>query len=833
MHKIILLFTLVFCFFPVAVQAQQVQTGEEITIDPNNPREYQIGGISVTGTENINENVVIMVSQLTVGQEITIPGEDITNAIEQLWRQRLFEDVSIGIISVQDDVVFLEIELKERPRLSSYEFIGAKKSDEDEIKERLNLTRGDVVTDNLLYRAQTVIEDYYQEEGYMTPEVEIRQKVDTARTNQLILEFEIDRGRRTRIREVNIYGNEVLSDWKIKRLMEDTRERSLLFLFSSSKLVEEDFRKDKQRIIERYNELGKRDARIVKDSVYFVDDNRIEIDLHIEEGPTYYFRDINWVGNTVYSDEDLNEILQISSGDEYNQTKLEQNLSMNMEQGDVSSLYLDIGYLFFNLDPVEVAVENDSIDLEIRIHEGEQARINRVSVTGNTRTNDHVIMREIRTRPGQLFSRSAIIRSQREIIQLGYFDQESIEVNPIPNPQDNTVDIEYILEETSSDQIELSGGWGANRIIGTVGISFNNFSTRNFFDRDAWRPLPTGDGQTLSLRAQTYGRGYISYSASFVEPWLGGEKPNALSVSFYQTTHRRNLARSDPNYGYYSILGASVGLAKRLTLPDDYFYLRQSANYQHYDILNSPIRFIFDNGQSHNLSYNVEFGRNSKDADLFPRSGSEVSLSLQLTPPYTLVTGENLKDADPQDKYRWLEYHKWKMKTDYFTPIVGDLIVAAKIRYGFLGFYNSDIGYPPFERFYLGGDGLTGWEIDGREVIAMRGYENYSLTPTDAQGEFIGANAYSKYSVELRYPVSLNPMATIYALAFVEGGNAFSDLRSFNPFDIKRSAGVGVRVFLPMFGLLGIDYGYGFDDIPGRPNSSGGQFHFSIGQDIN
>ncbi|MFP4064849.1 MAG: outer membrane protein assembly factor BamA [Bacteroidales bacterium] len=833
MHKIILLFTLVFCFFPVAIQAQQVQTGEEITIDPNNPREYQIGGISVTGTENINENVVIMVSQLTVGQEITIPGEDITNAIEQLWRQRLFEDVSIGIISVQDDVVFLEIELKERPRLSSYEFIGAKKSDEDEIKERLNLTRGDVVTDNLLYRAQTVIEDYYQEEGYMTPEVEIRQKVDTARTNQLILEFEIDRGRRTRIREVNIYGNEVLSDWKIKRLMEDTRERSLLFLFSSSKLVEEDFRKDKQRIIERYNELGKRDARIVKDSVYFVDDNRIEIDLHIEEGPTYYFRDINWVGNTVYSDEDLNEILQISSGDEYNQTKLEQNLSMNMEQGDVSSLYLDIGYLFFNLDPVEVAVENDSIDLEIRIHEGEQARINRVSVTGNTRTNDHVIMREIRTRPGQLFSRSAIIRSQREIIQLGYFDQESIEVNPIPNPQDNTVDIEYILEETSSDQIELSGGWGANRIIGTVGISFNNFSTRNFFDRDAWRPLPTGDGQTLSLRAQTYGRGYISYSASFVEPWLGGEKPNALSVSFYQTTHRRNLARSDPNYGYYSILGASVGLAKRLTLPDDYFYLRQSANYQHYDILNSPIRFIFDNGQSHNLSYNVEFGRNSKDADLFPRSGSEVSLSLQLTPPYTLVTGENLKDADPQDKYRWLEYHKWKMKTDYFTPIVGDLIVAAKIRYGFLGFYNSDIGYPPFERFYLGGDGLTGWEIDGREVIAMRGYENYSLTPTDAQGEFIGANAYSKYSVELRYPVSLNPMATIYALAFVEGGNAFSDLRSFNPFDIKRSAGVGVRVFLPMFGLLGIDYGYGFDDIPGRPNSSGGQFHFSIGQDIN
>ena len=833
MHRVILLFALIFCLFPVTVHAQQVQTGDEITIDPNNPREYQIGGISVTGTENINDNVVLMVSQLTVGQQIMIPGEDITNAIEHLWRQRLFEDVSIGITSVHDDVVFLEIELRERPRLSRYEFIGSRSSDEDKIKERLNLTRGDVVTDNLLYRAKTVIEEYYQEEGYMTPEIEVRQKVDTARTNHLILEFEIDRGRRTRIREVNIYGNEVLSDWRIKRIMEDTRERSLRFLFSSSKLVQEDFRKDKQLIIERYNELGKRDARIVKDTFYFVDDNRIEIDLHIEEGPTYYFRDINWVGNTVYPDEALNEILRISPGDEYNQTKLERNLFMNMEQGDVSSLYLDIGYLFFQLDPVEVAVENDSIDLEIRIHEGEQARINRVSVTGNTRTNDHVIMREIRTRPGQLFSRSAIIRSQREIIQLGYFDQESIEVNPIPNPQDNTVDIEYIVEETSSDQIELSGGWGANRIIGTVGISFNNFSTRNIFNRDAWRPLPTGDGQTLSLRAQTYGRGYISYSASFVEPWLGGEQPNALSLSFYQTTHRRNLAKSHPDYGYYSILGASVGLAKRLTLPDDYFYLRQSVNYQHYDIMNSPIRFIFDNGQSHNLSYNAEFGRNSKDAQLFPRSGSEVSLSLQVTPPYSLITGEDFQGADPQDKYRWLEYHKWKMKTDYFTPIVGDLIVAARMRFGFLGYFNSDIGYPPFERFYLGGDGLTGWEIDGREVIAMRGYENYSLTPTDARGEFVGANAYNKYTVELRYPVSLNPMATIYALAFVEGGNAYSDLRSFNPFDIKRSAGVGVRVFLPMFGLLGIDYGYGFDEIPGRPGDSGGQFHFSIGQDIN
>lgn len=832
MYNKLLFFLIISSLFTVSTLAQQVLTGDQIVIDYNNPREYEIGGISVSGTEYIEDNVVIMVTRLNVGQTITVPGDDISNAINNLWRQDLFRDVSIAVTSIQDNIIFLDIELKERPRLTRYEFIGARRSDADNLRDKLNLTRGDVVTESLLFRAESAIKDYYIEKGFLRPRVDIRQLEDTTRVNSMILEFDIDRGNRTRISNINIYGNEVLSDRQIKRILKNTRERSLRFIFSSSRLVEDDFEEDKIMLLDRYNELGKRDATILRDSVYFVDDDRIEIDIHIYEGPTYFFRNISWVGNTVYPEETLNEVLDIRPGDVYNHNKLETNLFMNMEQGDVSSLYMDIGYLFFNLDPVETAVVNDSIDLEIRIYEGEQARINRVTISGNTRTNDHVIMREIRTRPGQLFSRSAIIRSQREIIQLGFFDQEKINVNPVPNPADNTVDLEYIVEETSSDQIELSGGWGANRIIGTVGISFNNFSTRNIFNREAWRPLPTGDGQRLSLRAQTYGVGYMSYSASFVEPWLGGRKPNSLSVSFYQTRHRSNIRDAEGDYGYYSIIGSSVGLAKRLTWPDDYFFLQQFINYQHYDIFKSPIRFIFDNGRSNNLSYNIVLGRSSIDATLFPRTGSEVSASLQLTPPYSLITGESFADATPQEKYRWLEYHKWKFRGNWYAPIVGDLIITARIRFGFLGFYNSEIGYPPFERFYLGGDGLSGWEIDGREIIALRGYANYSLTPTDSRGEFIGANSYNKYTMELRYPVSLNPMATIYALAFVEGGNAWSDLRSFNPFDFKRSAGVGVRIFLPMFGLMGIDYGYGFDDIPGRPGSGGGQFHFSIGQTI-
>jgi outer membrane protein insertion porin family len=529
-------------------------------------------------------------------------------------------------------------------------------------------------------------------------------------------------------------------------------------------------------------------------------------------------------------------VLGLQKGDIYNQKLLDKNLYMNMDAGiDVSSLYLDDGYLFFSVTPTEVNVSNDSIDLEIRIYEGKQAEISKVRVMGNTKTNDHVILREIRTRPGQLFSRSDIIRSQREIIQLGYFDQEKIDVQPVPNPADGTVDITYVVSETSSDQVELSGGWGAGRIIGTLGLSFNNFSTRNLFKKDAWRPLPSGDGQKLTLRGQTYGRGYVSYSMSFMEPWLGGKKPNAFSASIYQNTYRNQFPRSSPDYGYFSTIGASMGLARRLRVPDDYFFLRQTISLQHYEIKNYAMfgsRFAIDEGNANNFNYGVEFGRNSLDAPLYPRQGSEVVLGLQITPPYSLLNDKDYASLPDNQKYKLLEYHKWKFNTTWYTRLAGDLVLSTRTRMGFLGYYNKDIGVSPFERYYLGGDGLSGWAIDGREIIAMRGYENYSLTPRDQKGEYVGANVYNKFTAELRYPVSLNPMATIYALGFVEAGNAWGRFQDFSPYDLKRSAGVGVRIFLPMFGLLGLDWGYGFDRIQGKPDASGGRFHFSIGQSI-
>lgn len=827
------LFLMLLALSPALWAQTTVRTGSQINIDYNSPREYTIGGISVTGASFIDHNVIIMVSQLTVGSRILVPGEAIATAINNIWKQGLFTDVTISVTSIQDNQIFLDIEIKERPRLSRFEFRGVRKSDVTKLTEQLNLVRGDVVTESMLFRARSAIEDFYVEKGFLKPDVNITQITDTARTNSIILEFDVDRGQRTRIREVIVHGNEALSDRQIKRLMKNTRERSLRFIFNSSKLVREDFLEDKQTIMDRYNELGKRDAQILRDTMYFVEDNRIVIELFIEEGPTYYFRNINWVGNTVYSDEVLSQVLGIQTGDIYNQKLLEKRLFMDMENLDISSLYLDDGYLFFNITPTEVNVMNDSIDIELRIYEGRQAEISRVTVSGNTKTNDHVILREIRTRPGMLFSRSDIIRSQRDIIQLGYFDQEKIDIIPTPNAADGTVDLEYIVSETSSDQIELSGGWGANRIIGTLGLSFNNFSTRNFFNKDAWRPLPSGDGQRLSLRAQTYGRGYVSYSASFMEPWLGGRKPNALSVSVFQTTHRNQFPKSDTDrYGYYSIIGTSVGLARRLRVPDDFFYLRQSLTYQRYDIKNSPIRFIINEGNSNNLSYGIEFGRNSTDAPLYPRGGSDVSIGLQITPPFSLFNDKDYTQMNDRERYRWLEYHKWKFNTSWYSSLAGNLVLSTRTRMGFLGYFNPDIGVSPFERFYLGGDGLTGWEIDGREIIAMRGYANNSLTPMDANGQFMGASVYNKFTAELRYPISLNPMATIYALTFVEAGNSWSRFRDFNPFELNRSAGFGVRIFLPMFGLLGLDWGYGFDEIPGRPGDNGGRFHFSIGQSI-
>ncbi|MCX6276257.1 MAG: outer membrane protein assembly factor BamA, partial [Bacteroidetes bacterium] len=592
------------------------------------------------------------------------------------------------------------------------------------------------------------------------------------------------------------------------------------------KFQESTFEEDKTKLLAKYLDKGYRDAKITESKVTRLNEKRLNIDLTIDEGNRYFFRNISWIGNTKHTSQELSSILAIKKGDVYDQSVLEERLFMSQNSRDVSSLYMDDGYLFFQVSPVEVKVENDSIDLEMRIYEGKQARINKVTVTGNTKTNDRVIIREIRTRPGQLFSRELIIRTQRELAQLGYFDQEKLGVNPKPNPADGTVDIEYVVEEKPSDQFELQGGYGANQLVGSLGVSFNNFSARNIFKKGGWRPIPSGDGQRLSLRFQTNGKYYQSYNASFTEPWLGGKKPNSLSVSAYQTIQSNGRSKSDVFRSQITISGGSIGLGKRLKWPDDYFSLYHELDYQYYALDNYSSGFLFTNGYANNLYFQHTFSRNSIDQPIYPRSGSQTSLTLQWTPPYSLFNGLDYASASDQEKYKFIEYHKWKFSSSWFTKIAGNLVLNVKAQYGFLGMYNRKVGPSPFERFYVGGDGLTaGFLFDGRELVGVRGYKDYStITPVG------GGTIFDKYTFELRYPVSLNPSATIYLLTFAEGGNAWQRFKDFNPFSAKRAAGVGIRIFLPIFGLLGLDYGWHFDDYPGSSVDSKGHLSFTIGQ---
>jgi len=861
-------------FISLSLKAQ-INLGDDLSqINYSNPKEYEIGGITITGIQYIENNVLIELTGLTVGDKIKIPGDKITRAIENLWKQELFEDITISASKIQGDIIFLNINLKELPRLSKYSTTGIKKSELDNIRKEIKLTKGDVVTSNLIIRTKNTIKQYFTDKGYTNTEVNIRQKKDTTTANSVILFIDVNKKNKIKVHNITFYGNTEFSDTKLKHLLKNTKEKStfkpfynidsfiinipvniisehnpvslahqlnnylrkrvVLRIFKSSKLIKEDYKDDKLKIIEKYNELGYRDIKIEKDTIYKYNNKTVNIDITINEGNKYYFRNITWLGNTKYLSEELNSILKIKKGNIYNKKILDANLYMNLEGRDISSLYMDDGYLFFNIDPVEVMVKNDSIDLEIRIHEGKQAIINKVSIKGNVKTNDNVIMREIRTKPGDLFSRSDIIRTQRELAQLRYFDAEKLAVNPKPNPSDGTVDIEYVVEETSSDQIELSGGWGAGRVIGTLGLSFNNFALKDFFKANAWRPIPTGNGQKLTIRAQSNGLYYQSYNASFVEPWLGGKKPNSFSVSVYNSTQSNGLKKTDPDRQFIKINGISFGLGKRLKWPDDYFTLYQNISFQNYELNNYYSTFSFNEGHSNNFSYSVSLARNSIDAPIYPRTGSEISLTLQMTPPYSLFQDKDYSTMSNQEKYKWIEYHKWKFNTSLFTKLIGNLVLNTRTKFGFLGLYNRNIGISPFERFYLGGDGLSGFSLDGREIIALRGYSNSSLTPSNPIGtsNYIGGTIYNKYTVEIRYPISLNPMATIYVLGFAEAGNAWLKFNKFNPFDIKKSVGIGVRIFLPMFGQLGLDWGYGFDDIPGNPSANKGQFHFSIGQSI-
>lgn len=787
--------------------------------------EYEIGGIEIVGGDNLDKNVILLLSGLRIGDKITVPGDELQKAIKNLWKQKLFEDIQIRVKSRQNRVVFLEIVLKELPKLSKYYFLGVKKSKKDDLREILKLNSGLVVTENLLITSKKKVIDFYLDKGYLDAEVEIKAFPDTLR-NTVTLEINVKRGERIKIDQINFIGNKIVADNELRRAMDETKMVSIWNIFSSSKLIKADFEADKKLIIQKYNELGFRDARIIKDSIYHVDEGRINIDIYVEEGNKFYFRNISFLGNTKYSTDLLEKILMIKKGDVYDGSYLQERVSLDPSGNDIATVYLDNGYLFSSVVPVEVGVLQDSIDIEIRIREGRQATINKVTVMGNDRTNDHVIYREIRTRPGDLFSKTDIQRTIRELAQLGYFDQQALNVNPKPNPETGTVDLEYTVVERSTSQLELQGGWGGGRIVGTLGLNFNNFSARNIFDGKTWTPLPSGDGQKISLRAQSNGLYYQSYSASFTEPWLGGKKPNSLTVSVYHNIQTNGLSKSDPNRQSLNITGINIGLGKRLKWPDDYFTLYQGLEFRQFKSQDYNTNFLsFTSGISNNINYKLIIGRNNTDYPIYPRRGSNISLTAELTPPFSLLNPQkDYKNIDPAMRWNWIEYHKWKFNADWYTELVDKMVLKTHAEFGFLGSYNKDLGIPPFERFYLGGDGLQNFVIDGRDIIALRGYPNYTLTPSG------GGTMYNKFTLELRYLLSPNPNAQIYALTFVEGGNNYLEFKDYKPFNLKRSAGGGIRIFMPMFGMLGVDLGYGFDNIPGTIGKSGWQTHFVIGQ---
>ncbi|HET6227379.1 MAG TPA: outer membrane protein assembly factor BamA [Bacteroidia bacterium] len=840
-------FTIIFSFLLVALASNAQLTQSDSTsklLNSTAPVEYTIGDIDVSGADHFDKKVLILLSGLTVGDKVQVPGEKFSTAIENLWKQGLFGDIKIVATKIQGSYIFLRIDVTERPRIFKFAIRGVKKSEADDIRDKITSSvKGKVATEGLIASTQQKIKDFFVTKGYMDTKVQIAKEPIEKMENSVALLINIDKGSKVRIKDINIKGNSSIKTWKLRRTFKETKRRRWWNPFNNGKFDEENYEKDKKALLAKYNEKGYRDAKIVKDTMYRVSSNRVSVDMEIVEGKKYYFRNITWVGNTKYTADRLSKELGIKKGDVYDQSQLDAKLFMNPNGFDISSLYMDDGYLFFNITPIEVNVKNDSIDLEMRIYEGKQATINKVTVTGNTKTNDRVIMREIRTRPGQLFRRTDIIRSQRELSQLGYFDPEKMGVTPTPNQATGMVDIDYQVEEKPSDQIELSGGYGGGRVVGTLGVTFNNFSAKNFFKKETWRPLPSGDGQRFSMRAQSNGLYYQSYNISFTEPWLGGKKPTSLSVTgFYsvQSNGEKKFVKvdgdkvSNPLRQSLNIMGVSLGLGKRLKKPDDFFSLYQELSYQYYVLNNYGAIFNFQKGYSNNIYYKLSIQRNSIDKPIFETRGSNIALTGQWTPPYSSFNGKNYGPTmTDQERYKFVEYQKYKFTTNFFIPITNkrgvdgkearNLILRTAAGFGFLTSYNSKVGVSPFERFYLGGSGLTGYSLDGREIIALRGYSDQSLSP------LTGATYIAKYTAELRFPVTLNPQATIYMLGFAEAGNSWTRARDFNPFNVKRSAGVGVRVFLPMFGLIGFDYGWRLDEMPAMQK---GQFHFTIGASI-
>lgn len=822
----IVLTTIIILLFPVKILAQDVT---EI-MDYMDPGEYVVGDITVSGVKYLDTNAIVGLSGIRKYSRILVPGEVITQAVQKLWDQGLFSEVKITATDIKSDTIFLDIYLGERARISSVEYFGVKQNETQDIIDKVNLTSGSQVTDHVLSNTRSIIKDHFIEKGFLNTEVRIIQKDDPENPNGIKLNVHIDKNERVKISDIVFEGNEVFSDGRLRRVMKNTKKKNLN-IFKASKYVDDLYEEDKESLITFYNENGYRDFRILNDTLMDVSEDRVLMAIMVDEGDQYYFGDIEWVGNSVYPKGLLSGVLNINKGDVYNQILLDDRL--NLDEDAVSSLYLNNGYLFSNLMPVETEVQNDTIDLEIRIQEGDQATLDEVIIKGNTRTNEHVVRRELYTLPGDLFSKDAIMRSARQIAVLGHFDPEKINPQPLMNPAEGTVDLEYDLEERANDQFEISGGWGASMLVGTVGVRFNNFAMKNFFKPSQWRPYPSGDGQSLSIRAQSNGRVYQSYNVSFVEPWLGGKKPNTFTVSAYRSVMTNGDRKGVESRQSMIIDGLTTGLGKRLEWPDNYFSLFAELGYQRYNLDNySYYNFLFRNGEANMLSLTTRLTRFSTAPSLiYPRRGSSFSLSLQMTPPYSLINGKDYSNATDQEKYRWIEFHKWLFKGDYYYELFNKFVLNTRVSFGYLGYYNKDIGPSPFENFYLGGDGMTGYSFYGRDVIALRGYENGSLTPTvvkDNKTVYAG-NVYSKLTFELRYPLTLNPQATIYMLAFLEAGKAWYELKEFNPFKMHRSAGVGLRANLPMFGLLGIDWAYGFDAIPGR-DVAGSQFHFVMGQ---
>ena len=793
-------------------------------------KEYILGGITVTGLKKFSEETVKVFTGLRDGQVIKLPGDKLTSAIKKLYESKQFSDVDVYLAKLDGNAVYLQFDVQELPQLNKFKINGVKKSKAKELIKDTELKEGIMVTDNLVVTTKNYITKKYTDKGFLKTKVNLNVVKDTSDINTVNMTVLVDKGRRIKIKDIIFTGNKALSGKKLRKTMKNTKEKLIGRFWKSSKYIEEDYQEDLESILDKYSRLGYRDARILSDNITWNEDNTININIDLEEGKQYRFAEILFVGNKEYTDEQLRAILKIDKGDVYNGAVLEERVKGDGTPNsvDISTTYQDNGFLFSQINAVETKVKNDSITVEIRIREDEKARIKKVTVSGNDKTNDHVIFRELRVKPGDLFSRSAIIRSIREIGQLGFFDQ-NVSPDVVPDYQNITADIDFTVIEKGGSQIELQGGYGGGSFIGTLGLSFNNFSIRNLFNKEAYTPLPMGDGQKLALRLQS-SRTFNTYSFSFTEPWLGGKKPKSLSFSIYSSNqYQYNFQTGNVDRGQsLGIVGASIGLGQRLKWPDDYFQLSQTISYQSFNLNNYGFQVgtdVLSNGTLNNLSYSAVISRSSAGPSLiFPTYGSEFSFAVKATLPYSLLNDKDYSNLETQDKYKWLEYYKLTAKGKWYTPFTNKLVLMTNTEMGYLGFYNDELGQNPFERYFVGGDGIAQFQLDGRETVGLRGYENSQLSSAE------GGTIYNKFQMELRYSITDSPSASIYTLGFLEAGNSYDNFSSYNPFELKRSAGLGIRIFMPAFGLLGIDFAHGFDPLPGQTEKSGWQTHFIIGR---